>query len=79
MKTFLCANAYNKSADQLAYPRSLNSAIVVRTLYIIISPVAKSKIEKVWLVYVAEQAWSEPPKTNLLATGLELLNNIGHM
>ena len=67
------ANANNKDADQLAHPRSLISAFVVRCLDSIIPLLAQSIISRLWLVSVAEQAGlslirSQSPKTGFLVT-----------
>ena len=67
--------ANNKGVDQPAHPRSLISTFVVRYLDSIIPILAKSKISRLWLVSVAEQAglgltWLETPKTGFLVTRL---------
>ena len=69
--------ANNKGADQPAHLRSLISAFVVRCLASIIPVVAKSKISRLYLVPVAEQAglsltWSQTQKTGFLVTRLIL-------
>ena len=61
--------ANNKGADQPAHPCSLIRAFVVCCPYSIIPILAKSKISRLQLVCVAEQAslsltWSEIPKTD---------------
>ena len=70
--------ANNKGADQPAHLRSLISAFVVRYLDSIIPILAKSKISRLQLVSVVEQAglsltWSETPKTGFLVTRLMCL------
>ena len=59
--------ANNKGADQPAHPHSLISTFVVRCVDSIIPILAKSKISRLWLVSVAEQAglsltWSQTPE-----------------
>ena len=66
----------NKGADQLAHPRSLMSAFVVRCLDSIISIVAIPKISSLYLASVAAQAglslpWLQTPKTGFLETRLK--------
>ena len=63
----------NKGADQPAQPRSLISTLVFRYLDSTIPILAKSKISRLYLVSVAEQAglsptWSGTPKTDFLVT-----------
>ena len=70
--------ANNKGADHPAHLRSLISAFVVRYLDSIIPILAKSKISRLQLVSVVEQAglsltWSETPKTGFLVTRLMCL------
>ena len=65
----------NKGADQLAHPRSLISAFVVRCLDSIIPLVSISESSSLYLASMAAQAclsvpWSETPKTGFLVTGL---------
>ena len=48
--------ANNKGADQPVHPRSLINAFVVRCLDSIIPILAKSRISRLQLVSVAEQA-----------------------
>ena len=65
--------ANNKGADQPAHPRSLISTFVVRYLDSIIPILAKSKVSRLLLVSVVEQAslsipWSQTPKTCFLVT-----------
>ena len=67
--------ANNKGADQPAHPRSLISAFVVRCLDRRIPLFSKSKISRLYLVPVAEQAslsltWAQTPKTDFLVTWL---------
>ena len=57
----------NKGADQPAHPRSLISAFVVRCLDSIVPILAKSKISRLYLISVGEQAglsltWSQTPE-----------------
>ena len=64
---YLMPYANNKGADQLAHPRSLISAFVVRCLDSIIPILATSRISRLYLVPVAEQAglsltWSQIPE-----------------
>ena len=59
--------ANNKGANQPAHPCSLISAFVVRCLDSIISILAISKVSRLELISVAEQAglcliWSQTPK-----------------
>ena len=59
--------ANNKGADQLAHPRSLISAFVVRCVDSVICLVSVIKISRLMLASVAEQAslsltWSETPE-----------------
>ena len=63
--------ANNIGADQPAHSRNLISPFVVCCLDSIIPILAKSKISRLWLVSVAEQAslsltWSQTPKTGFL-------------
>ena len=65
----------NTGTDQTAHPRSLISAFVVRCLDSIIPILAISKISRLELAAVAEQAglsltWSQIPKTGFLVTWL---------
>ena len=65
--------ANNKGADQLAHPRSLISAFVVRCLDGIIRLVSISEISSLYLASVPAQAglslpWSQTPKTGFLVT-----------
>ena len=65
--------ANNKGADQLAHPRSLISAFVVRFLDSIIPLISISKISRLCLASEAAQpglslTWSETLKTGFLAT-----------
>ena len=65
--------ANNKDAYQPADPRSLISVVVIRCLASIISLVSISKISRLYLVSVADQAglrlsWSQTPKTGFLVT-----------
>ena len=65
--------ANNKGADQPAHPRSLISAFVVCYLDSIIPILVKSKISRLQLVSIAEQAslsltWSQTLKTGFLVT-----------
>ena len=76
-KPILCLMPYanNKGADQPAHPRSLISTFVVHCLDRIIPILAKSKIPRLQLASVAEQAglsliWSQTPKTGFLVTRL---------
>ena len=69
--------ANNKGADRPAHPRSLISTFVVQSLNSIIPihVLAKSKISRLYLVSVTEQAglcftWSQPPKAGFLMTVL---------
>ena len=69
--------ANNKGADQPAHSRSLISAFVVRCLDSIIPQVFISKISRLYLASVAEQAGlslnsSQTPKTGFLVTWLIL-------
>ena len=57
----------NKGVDQPAHPRSLISAFVVRCLDSVMSLVSVTKISRLMLASVAEQAslnltWSETPE-----------------
>ena len=57
----------NKGADQPAHPRSLISVFVVRCLDSIVPILVKSKISRLLLVFVGEQAglsltWSQTPE-----------------
>ena len=61
--------ANNKGADQLAHPRSLTSAFVVRSLGSIIPLVSKSEIPSLYLASVAPQV-AKSPKTGFLVTRL---------
>ena len=66
-KTCQVSYANNKGADQLAHPRSLMSAFVVRCLGSVMSLVSVTKISSLMLASVAEQAslsltWSENPE-----------------
>ena len=66
----------NKGADQPGHLRSLISAFVVRCLDSIIPVPAKSKLSRLQLASVAEQAglsltWSETPKTGFLVAWLK--------
>ena len=59
--------ANNKGADQPVHPRSLISAFVVRCLDSIIPILAASRISRLYLVPVVEQAslsltWSQIPE-----------------
>ena len=59
--------ANNKGADQPAHPGSLISAFVVHCLDSVMSLVSVTKISRLMLAYVAEQAslsltWSEIPE-----------------
>ena len=63
-KTCLVSYANNKGADQLAHPRSLISAFIVRCLDSVMFLVSVTKILSVMVASVAEQAslsltWSE--------------------
>ena len=63
-KTCLMSYANNKGADQPAHPRSLISAFVVRCLDSVMSLVSVTKIPRLILASVTEQAslslaWSE--------------------
>ena len=63
----LMAYANNEGADQPAHPRSLISTFVVGCLDSITPLLAKSKISRLQLVSIAEQAilsltWSQMPK-----------------
>ena len=65
-----------KGADQPVHPRSLISTFVVHCPDSIMPTLAKSKISRLWLAPVAEQAglsltWSQTPKTSFLVTGLK--------
>ena len=67
--------ANNKGTDQPVHPRSLISAFVVCCLDSIIRILAKSKISRLLLASVAEQAglsltWSQTLKTGFLVTRL---------
>ena len=67
--------ANNKGADQLAHPRSLISAFVIRCVDSIIPLVYIPKNSRLKLVSGAEQVglsltWSETPKTGFLVTRL---------
>ena len=67
--------ANNKDADQLAHPRSLISAFVLRCLDSITPLLAMAEISRLLLACVAEQVgltllWSQTPKTGFLVTGL---------
>ena len=73
--------ANNKGADQPAHPRSLISTFVVHILDSIIPLVSISKISRLQLASVAEQAglsltWSETPKTGFLVTCLNYKQHI---
>ena len=64
MRKCLTSYANNKGADQLAHPRSLISAFVVRCLNSIISLDSIAEISRLYLASVATQAdlclaWSE--------------------
>ena len=66
--------ANDKGADQTAHPCSLIITFVIRYLGSI-PTLAKSKISRLWLVSVAEQAglsltWSETSNTGFLMTRL---------
>ena len=68
--------ANNKGADQPAHPHSLICTFVVHCLDSVISILAKSKISRLLLVSVAEQAgvsliWSKTPKTGFLMRRLK--------
>ena len=60
-KMCLMPYANNIGADQLAHPRSLISAFVVRSFDSMISLVSRSKISRFWLVSVAglNVTWSQ--------------------
>ena len=67
--------AINKGADQPGHLHSLNSALVVRYLDSIIHILAKSRILRLYLASVAEQAdlsltRSQTQKTGFLVTWL---------
>ena len=75
-KMCLVPYANNKGADP-AHPRSLISAFVVRCLDRIVPTLAKSKLSRLYLVSLAEQAGLshaqfQTPKTGFLVTGLNL-------
>ena len=55
-KTCLILYANNKAEDQPAHPRSLISAFVVRCLDSIVPILATSKISRLLLISVGEQA-----------------------
>ena len=63
----------NKGTDQPAHPLCLISAFVVRCVESIIPILAKSKVSRLKLASIAEQAgmsltWSQTPKTGFLVT-----------
>ena len=69
--------ANNKGTYQPAHPRSLNGAFVVRCLDSITPILCKSKLPRLKLLSVAEQAglsltWSETPKIGFLVTRLTI-------
>ena len=68
--------ANNKDADQPTHPRSLISVFILRCLDSIRPVVAKSKILRLLLVSVVEQAglcltWLQTQNTGLLVTRLK--------
>ena len=74
-KTCFLPYANNKGADHPAHPRRLISAFGFHRFHSIIPILAISKISRLWLVSVAEQAglsltWSQIPKTGFLVTWL---------
>ena len=76
MRKPLLPYANNKGADQPARPHSLTSTFVLRCLDSIISILAQSKISRLQLVSVAEQAelsltCSKTPKTGFLMMRLK--------
>ena len=67
--------AINKSADQPAHSSTLISVFVIRCLDSIIPLISISKLSRLELVFVADQAslsltWSKTPKTHFLVTWL---------
>ena len=67
MRKRVMSYANNKDADQPAHPRSLISIFVVRCLDSVMSLVSVTKISRLMLASVAEQAslsltWSETPE-----------------
>ena len=69
--------ANNKGADQPAHPRSLISTFIVRYLELI-PIIAKSKISRLQLVSVAEQAglclpWSQIPEVTFSRDGAQII------
>ena len=75
MRKPVYAMCEHKGADQPAHSRSLISTFVVRCLDSIIPLVSISEISSLYLALEAEQAglslpWSQPPKTDFLATRL---------
>ena len=69
-KMCLMSYANNKGADQPGYPRSLISTFVVRCLESMICILVLSKVSRLYLVSVAEQAglnliWSKIPEKTI--------------
>ena len=72
----LIVYANNKGADQPAHPRSLISTFVVRYLDSMICMLALSKVSRIQLVSVAEQAglnltWTKIPEDTFSRDGLK--------